>query len=191
MGCAPPACSSFSCHSSEFFKGFSCISTCVSECGFMDVGAVRLETERTSDTLSWSCALLRAALCGFCEPSSGPRQELLTMSHPSSVLSSLSHPRTNLLEKSLHHNRSCGKLPLSAVCLRMENLVPLCLCWCFLTSGALQRRGCGIDLDTKPGGGNLFSHLPFPPSERIGYCLLRLAPSHRLNEEPAKEVAPC
>lgn len=173
-----------------FFKGFSCISTCVSECGFVDVGAVRLETERISDTLSWSCALLRAALCGFCEPSSGPRQELLTMSHLSSLLSSLSHPRTNLLEKSPHHNRSCGKLPLSAVCLGMEDLVPLCLCWCFLTSGALQDVGAALTLIPSLEEGTCFHIFPFPLRE-IGYCLLRLAPSHRLNEEPAKEVAPC
>lgn len=128
----------------------------------VDVGAVPLETERTSDTLSWSCALLRAALCGFCEPSSGPRQELLTMSHPSSLLSSLSHPHTNLLEKSPHHNRSCGKLPLSAVCLGVEDLIPLCLCWCFLTSGALQDVGAALTLIPSLEEGICFHILPFP-----------------------------
>lgn len=134
----------------------------VSECGFVDVGAVPLETERSSDTLSWSCALLGAALCRFCEPSSSPRQELLTVSHLFSLLSSLSHLHTNLLEKSLHHNRSCGKLPLSAICLRMENLIPLCLCWCFLISGALQDMSAALALIPSLEEGTYFFIFPFP-----------------------------
>lgn len=112
------------------------------------------------------------------------------MSHLSSLLSSLSHPHTNLLGKSPRHNRSCGKLPLSAVCLGMEDLISLCLCWRFLTSGALQDVGAALTLIPSLEEGICFHIFPSPPSERIGYCLLRLAPSHRLNEEPAKDVAP-
>lgn len=82
------------------------------------------------------------------------------MSHLSSLLSSLTHPRTNLLEKSLHHNRSCGKLPLSAVCLRMENLFPLC--WYFLISGALQDMGAALTLIPSLEEGTDFYVFPFP-----------------------------
>lgn len=160
MGCAPAPCSSFSCLFFVFLKVvavFLCVCLSV---------ALRMwvpwETERTSDTLSWSCALLGAALCGFCEPSSGPCQELLTLSHLSSLLSSLTHPHTNLLEKSLHHNRSCGKLPPSAVCLRMENLIPLCLCWCFLISGAFQDMGAALTLIPRLEEGTYFYIFPFP-----------------------------
>lgn len=107
---------------------FTCVSMCVSECGFVDVSAapveVAMDVRSPGAGVAHCCKLPCFRCCGL---NSAPLQKCLTVSDRSSPVFFFGSPHASPLEKSLKHNEPFGKLPPSVLCLSIENLNPLCI----------------------------------------------------------------